>query len=294
MAINLATKYSDKVSERFKLKSLATGFTNSEYDWTGVKTLKVYSIPTVPLNDYSRTGTNRYGTPTELEDSVQEMSVSQDKSFTYTIDKGNAVDQMNIKGAGKSLQREIDEVIVPTEDSYIFSKLGQAAVDNDMGVAATLTKSNAYEKFLDLQAMLDNKKVPTAGRIAAISASAYKLLKQDDSFIKASDIAQKLLINGQVGEIDGVKLVKVPDSYLPTNCSIIITHPSVTVKAEKLAEYKVHDNPPGINGNLVEGRVYYDAFVLDAKKDGIAVIYSTLPSKTTSSTTTQTPDGSGD
>ena len=40
-------------------------------------------------------------------------------------------------------------------------------------------------------------------------------------------------------------------------------------KAEKLDDYKIHQDPPGINGNLVEGRVYYDAFVLDAKKDGI-------------------------
>jgi N4-gp56 family major capsid protein len=280
MAVNLATKYSEKVSERFKLKSLATGFTNSEYDWTGVKTLKVYSIPTVALNDYVRTGTSRYGTPAELEDSIQEMSVTQDKAFTFTIDKGNSADQMNVKGAGKALQREIDEVIVPTEDAYVFGKIAQASVDNDMAKEATITKENAYETFLDCQTALDNKKVPTAGRIAAISASAYKFLKLDDSFIKSSELGQKMLVNGQVGEMDGVKLVKVPDSYLPANCSMIVTHPSVTVKAEKLSEYKIHNNPPGINGNLIEGRVYYDAFVLDSKKDGVCAVYSTLPAKT--------------
>ena len=86
-----------------------------------------------------------------------------------------------------------------------------------------------------------------------------------------------MLVNGQVGEIDGVKLIRVPDSYLPTNCLFVITHPSVTVAADKLAEYKVHDNPPGINGNLVEGRVYYDAFVLDAKKNGAYAHFSSGP-----------------
>jgi hypothetical protein len=38
-----------------------------------------------------------------------------------------------------------------------------------------------------------------------------------------------------------------------------------------LSEYKIHDNPPGINGWLVEGRVYYDAFVLENKKSAIYV-----------------------
>ena len=268
MAVNLAVKYAKKVDERFKLKSLTEAFINREYDWEGVKTIKVWSIPTVSLNDYSRTGSNRYGTPSELEDTVAEYTLSQDKGFTFTIDKGNNVDQMNIKGAGKALQREIDEVIVPTKDKYRLRKIAQAAVDNEGFASASVTTSNAYSKFLDGQKYLDNKKVPLAGRIAAVSASFYALIKQDSSFIKSGDLSQKMLVNGQVGEIDGVKLIKVPDSYLPDNCAFIITHPSVTVAADKLAEYKVHDNPPGINGNLIEGRVYYDAFVLDAKKDG--------------------------
>lgn len=277
--INLATKYSNKVAERFKLKALTEGMVNHDYDWTGVKTLKVYSIPTVALTDYDRTATgNRYGTPTEVEDTVQEMSVTQDKSFALTIDKGNNVDQMNIKGAGKVLQREIDLEITPAKDIYRLAKMGAAAVANSMTGTGAISKTNAYEKFLAGQAALDNKKVPVAGRVAAISATMYSYLKQDSSFVKNGDLSQKMLINGQVGEIDGVKLVKVPDSYLPTNCQFIITHPSVTVAPEKLAEYKVHDNPPGINGNLIEGRVYYDAFILDAKKDGVYAHYTTAPS----------------
>lgn len=271
MAINLAEKYEKKVEERFKLKSLTEAFINRDYDWTGVKTVKVYSIPTVPLNDYNKEGTNRYGTPTELEDTIQEMPVNQDKSFTFTIDKGNNQDQMNVKGAGKALAREIDEVIVPTKDMYRLDVMVKSAVKNG-GTNATptaITKSNAYEMFLDGQEYLDNKKVPVTGRVAGISARMYKFLKLDPSFVKNSDLGQKITINGQVGEVDGVKIVKLPASYLPEGCAFVITHPSVTTSPDKLADYKIHDNPPGINGNLVEGRVRYDAFVKDAKKEGI-------------------------
>lgn len=271
MAINLAEKYEKKVEERFKLKSLTEAFINRDYDWTGVKTVKVYSIPTVALNDYNKEGTNRYGTPTELEDTIQEMPVTQDKSFTFTIDKGNNQDQMNVKGAGKALARQIDEVIVPTKDMYRLDVMVKSAVKNG-GTNATptaITKTNAYEMFLDGQEYLDNNKVPVTGRVAGVSARMYKFLKLDPSFVKNSDLGQKITINGQVGEVDGVKIVKLPSSYLPEGCSFVITHPSVTTSPDKLADYKIHDNPPGINGNLVEGRVRYDAFVKDAKKEGI-------------------------
>lgn len=269
MAVNLAEKYASKVDERFKLKSLTEPFINRDYTWDGVKTIHVYSIPTVALNNYDRTASaNRYGTPAELQDTEADYTLTQDKSFTFIIDKGNNVDQMNVKGAGKALQREIDEVIVPTKDQYRLAQISAGAVAAGGTATAAISAANAYSKFLDGQKYLDNNKVPMSGRVAAISATFYTYIKQDSTFIKSGDMSQKMLVNGQVGEIDGVKLIKVPDSYLPANCAFIITHPSVTVAADKLAEYKVHDNPPGINGNLVEGRVYYDAFVLDAKKNG--------------------------
>lgn len=295
MAINLASKYEKKVEERFKLKSLSEAFINRDYDWAGVSTVKVYNIPTVPLNNYSKTGTNRYGTPAELEDNVQEMTVTQDKGFTFTIDKGNNQDQMNVKGAGKALARQIDEVIVPTKDKHRFDVIVKAGVKNGgkNTTPTAITKTNAYESFLDGQEYLDNHNVPVTGRIAAVSAKTYKYLKLDPSFVKNSDIGQKITINGQVGEVDGVKIVKVPTSYLPTGCAFFITHPSVTTSPDKLADYKIHDNPPGINGNLVEGRVRYDAFVKEPKKDGIYVHQETAIStgETTPTTPTTTEQG---
>lgn len=293
---NLAKKYADKVAERFKMQSLATGFTNRDYKWTGVKTLYVYQMATVALTDYARhgglfgsSGASRYGTLTDLKDEAQELQVSQDKSFTFVIDKGDKMDSMNVRDAGKALRREIDEVIVPTQDKYTFWKLAKSAETNNNVNAnkQALTTSTAYAAFLEGQTALDNKLVPAGGRVAAVNASTLALLKQDSSFILASELGQKTLINGQVGEIDGVKIVKVPDNYLPSNVAFVITHPSVTVKAEKLADYKIHQDPPFISGNLVEGRVYYDAFVLDAKKNGV---YAYKTSSSTIPTTAPTVD----
>ena len=160
-----------------------------------------------------------------------------------------------------------------TEKSFIVSYDGVVKAGIKAGGTNTtptaITKSNAYEKFLEGQEYLDDQKVPLEGRVAGVSSAFYKFLKLDPSFVKNSYLGQKVAFKGQVGEVDGVKIIKMPKSYFPDGCPFFITHPSVTVSPDKLQDYKIHDNPPGINGNLVEGRVRYDAFVLDARKNGI-------------------------
>lgn len=270
MAVNLASKYSTKVDERFKLKSLTEVGINRDYDWSGVKTVSIWSIPTVAMNDYTRTGLARYGTAAELQDTKQDMTLSRDRSFTFTIDKGNHNDQMMVKNSGKALARQIDEVVVPEVDIYRLSTMAAGAVaGGGTNTPAAVTAANAYTVFLKAGEYMSDNKVPLASREAFVTPAFYSFIKLDPSFIKASDTAQHILINGVVGTVDGVKIVVVPSSYLPLNTAFIMVHPSATVAASKLEDYKTHDNPPGINGWLVEGRIIYDAFVLGNKSKAL-------------------------
>lgn len=100
MAINYAEKYSAKIDERFKIGAVSAPAINNDYDFVGVQTVKVYSVPTAAMNDYTRSGTSRYGTPAELENSVQELTLTRDRSFTFTIDRGNFDDTMMANSAG--------------------------------------------------------------------------------------------------------------------------------------------------------------------------------------------------
>ena len=100
--INYASKYATLVDERFSLGSLTGGLVNNNYDWLGVETVNVYSIPTSTMNDYSLTGTSRYGTPEELQNKVQELKVTKDRSFTFTIDRKSHDDSMMAMEAGKA------------------------------------------------------------------------------------------------------------------------------------------------------------------------------------------------
>ena len=107
MAINYAEKYSAKVDERFTLGSLVNAIINKDYDFTGVKTVKVYSIATASMNDYARTGMTRYGTPADLQDTVQELTMTQDRAFTFVIDKGDESEQAGAKKCRCSFETSI-------------------------------------------------------------------------------------------------------------------------------------------------------------------------------------------
>ena len=271
MPVNYASKYDSKVVQRFKLKSLTDAAVNRDYEWSGVDTVNVYTLPTTALTDYTISGASRYGTPTELATSIQTMKIMKDRSYSITIDKKSTQDTPLGEIAGKTLAMQTDEVIIPEVDIYRLAAMCTAGIANLATATVAITNSNAYAKFLDATEWFGNKKITVAGRIAYCTYAFYKFIKQDASFVKNSDLGQGIVINGQIGEVDGVKLVPVPSSYLPLNVAFVMVHPSVTVAVTKLEDYKTHQDPPGINGSLLEGRVRYDCFVLTTKVDGIWV-----------------------
>lgn len=110
---NLASKYSKVIDERFTKESQAMMALNNNYDFTGVDTVNVYSIPIVPLTDYQRSGNQRYGVPDDLQRNVQSLKITKDRAFTYIIDKGDKLQSQMASDAGKSIQRQLREVWIP-------------------------------------------------------------------------------------------------------------------------------------------------------------------------------------
>lgn len=268
MTQNLASKYSAKVDERFKLGSLTAGLTNQDYEWDGVNSIYVYSINTAPLNNYAVSGTSRYGSPADLDDTITNYAITQDKSFTFVIDRKFEQDQMGTKAAGAALAREIDEVITPYVDKYILGTM-EAAADINYSYGVSITKSNAYENVLKGISALGNSKVPQTERVLICGYTFFSKIRLDDAFLSANEIAQGMKLNGQVGTIEGMPVVVVPDNYLSATTNFLIVHKSAVVAPIKLVDYITHINPPGINGTLVEGRIRHDAHALKNKVAGI-------------------------
>ena len=263
MAQNYAAKYQKTIDEVFRINSVTDIIINKgiRLDYEGVNAVTIYGVSTVAETTYVRSGSNRFGSLVELDTTKQTFTLSQDKSFTYSIDRGNYEDSMMITEAGSTLQREIEVVCVPNTDIYRFAALTTYAVANSQSTTVALTSSNVYVQFLARQATLDDAKVPADGRVAFVTPATYALLKQDSNFIKASDMAQGMLKKGVVGDVDGVTIVKVPTSYLVANTGFLIVHNSVLVAPHKFDTFRILKEVQGIDGWVVEGRRYFDAFI---------------------------------
>lgn len=273
MAINLADKYSKKLDERFTAQSFTEAWTSKDYDFDGTKSIKVYSVNKVGINDYNRNadgGVDRFGTAKELGDTVQILTMKKDRSGTFLIDAGNKADQLNIKDVNRKLKAVWDEEIIPEIDAYRFEQWANGA---GLGVvnSTELTESTVIKAIVAANTAMNNARVPKKNRACFISETAYGVVQLSDQIIAVEKLAEKAVANGVVGKISGFLLIPVPDDLLPEGVTFICKWKKSSVDPRKLKVLRAHKNPPGVDGDKGEFRFYHDAFVLGNKANGIYV-----------------------
>lgn len=270
MAINLVTKFSPLVDEKFTTESKTSIVTNKDYDFIGTHSIKIYSVGVAPMNDYGRNteGTTRYGTVKDLSNEVQEVSMEKDRSFTFAIDKMDEDETLGALNAGSALARQLREVVIPEVDKYTYAKMAEKAGTTK---TETITSENAYASILAGTELFDEKMIPTEGRVITTQPKFYTALKQDKKAVLETEIGQDMRIKGVIANMDGVTIQKVPSAMLPAGTNFILSHKVATTQAIKLAEYKIHTDVVGVSGAVVEGRIYYTAFVRNNKKDALYV-----------------------
>lgn len=277
MAVELATKFEKYTDEQFSTESKKSLLTNQDFDWTGAHTIKVYKITTAPMNDYDRdgTGTNwsRYGAVDGLDATTEELTLKRDRSFTFATDALDEEETLQQLESAAALARQIREVVIPEVDGYTYSTMCSGAGHKPTALA--LSAENIYTEILKANEALDDAEVPETGRVLVLKPSTYTLLKKCPDVAMETDIGNEMRLRGVLAMLDGCSVIKVPAIRLPVDFGFMVCHPCATVAPTKLESYVVHAKPPGISGSLVEGRVCYDAFVLENKAKGI--YYQALP-----------------
>ena len=279
MAINLVTKFLPYVDEQFSTESKKSLLTNQDFTWTGAHTVKVYKISTSDMNDYDRNGAksatqwSRYGAVADLDATTEEFTLTKDRSFTFAIDKLDTDETAQQLQAASALARQNREVVIPEVDSYTYGVMCSKA--GHKPDAKALSTTNIYAEILAASEALDNAEVPETGRVLVVTPATYALMKKSKDIVMETDIGADLRLRGVISNLDGALVMKIPAVRLPAGFGFMLAHPVATVAPVKLEDYTVHDNPPGISGALVEGRVCYGAFVLDNKAK--AIYYQAQP-----------------
>lgn len=271
MLVNLTTKYASLIAERFKGQSITDAYTGKKYDFEGAQSIKIYTVDKVALGDYNRSlPGGRFGAVAELGDTVQTLTMSQDKAFTFSIDHGNAEDQFNIKHCNEQLKSNWDEVCTPAIDMYRLNNWANGA---GLGLlnGTALTGTTVMRAIMTAGAAMNNKLVPKKNRVLLISESVYIETKLSTEIIGIDTLGEESVKNGVVGRIDGMDIVPVIDSFLPAGVNFIIKYKDATVDPMKLKTLRVQKNPLGYDADVGECRFYHDSFVLDAKVNGIYI-----------------------
>ena len=245
MAIELATQFQAYTDEQFYSESKTSLVTNKDFSFDGAKTIKLYKMQSTEMEDFNRNGPilegnkSQYGTISTLQATTETFTINKDRSFTFEVDKMDT-DETKMQVAAASAPE-----------------------------AAALTAENIYTQIITANAQMDDAEVPASDRVLILTPTAYTLLKQSKATFDNQDIGAELRKKGVIAQLDGLNVVKIASNRLPEKFGFMIAHPVATVAPVKLAEYKIHLDPPFLSGSLVEGRIYYDAFVLENKAKAI-------------------------
>lgn len=276
--IELATKFLPYTDEQFATESKKSLLTNSDFSWTGAHGVKIYKISTSKMNDYGRSGPatgnwSRYGAVEGLDATTEEMILKRDRSFTFVIDALDQDETAQQLAAASALARQNREVVIPEVDAYVYGVM--CANAGHIPDAKELTSTNVYTEIMVASQALDDAEVPETGRVLVVTPATYALLKKSPDVVMETDVGNDLRLKGVISNLDGMSVQKIPANRLPADFGFLVAHPCATVAPVKLEAFNIHDNPPGISGALVEGRIVYDAFVLENKSK--ALYYQAQP-----------------
>ena len=281
--MDLVTKFSKHVDERFSAESRSSLLAKAPFDFTGANQIAVWKVTTAPMSDYLRSdeegengkkvktqinsGKSLYGEIDKLDAGATLYTLEKDRSFTFVIDRLDLDETAGVLKAGEALARQVREVVIPEVDAFVVNKMIAGA--GTKPAAKALTPENIYNEVITANSVLDENMVPETDRVLLVTPATMLLMKQSPDIEMDTDIGNDMRLRGVISNLNGLHVVKIPSCRVPAKFGFVIAHPMCTAAPEKLRSFNVHTNPPGINGTLVEGRVNYGGYVLTNKAKGI-------------------------
>jgi hypothetical protein len=202
--------------------------------------VKIRHTPAITINDYTIGGTLTYQVPSEAS---IELNIDQAKSWSFRLDDIDKV-QSDLPlmdrfaaDAGERLKIAIDqdcfEEVVGDADSSnkgnsagaISGGIAMGATGTNGGSAVSVTKTNATEKVVDANTVLDEANIPSENRWIVLPAWWCANLKKSD--LKQADITGDgtgVIRSGVIGMVDRTKVIQSNNLYTATEGTATLTY----------------------------------------------------------------------
>ena len=283
-ALNYARAYQAALAQAYPyvlhFAALRSTENDSRYKWTGANTIQIPSLTTTGRVDADR---DTIGVAHRNYENAWEPKTLANHRKWSTLVHPMDIDETNQVASIQNITRTFnEEQKFPEMDAYLVSKV----YSEWGGVADTtaLTADNILSKFDDWMAAMDDKNVPSTGRILYATPAVAKLLKQAQEINRYVNNGESA-INRAVRSLDEVQIETVPSALMKTvydftegwkagtgakQINMLLIHPSAVITPEKYMFAQLDSPSAGSEGKYVYfEESYEDVFVLAKRKDAI-------------------------
>lgn len=274
--IHFDEKFRSALAKYFAYKSVTEDLYNHNIDaeFSGSDTVHISEIAVSDWNNYQKSQDpskgSRFGDAKEVADYKYTFRLSQDVSFDRTVDRGNNDAQQFIKKAGAVMKAYTDKVIRPNKDKYRLKKwVEEAGIHKELSAAPT--KSTILETIMSLHSDMIDENVPADAGVLLIRRDVYINAKLADQVVKIENVAEKSVIKGAVGTLDGLAVKPVSARILPANVYFMIIVKDAAIAPEKINLFRGIRDSENMDGDRIQFRLKFDAFVMPSQCAGVAV-----------------------
>ena len=274
--IHFGEKFRTALANYFAYKSVTDHAFNHNIDaeFSGSDVVHVYEIATTELNNYNKsvdpsTG-SRFGNVVEVGDHRYTFRLTQDISLDRSVDRGNNDAQFNIKKAGAIMKAYTDKRIRPRKDKYrLFKWCTEAGIHYDLGHVPS--KTTIVEDIIDLHSKMIDEEVPDGEGTLFISREYLKALKLAPEWVGLDSLGGKTLPKGCPGMFDGLTVQPVSSKKFPANAYFAIFVKDSIIAPEKINTFRGIKDSENMDGDRLQYRCKFDAFVMPSQCCGAAV-----------------------
>lgn len=274
--IHFGEKFRTTLANYFASKSVTDHAFNHNIDaeFNGSDVVHVYEIATTALNNYNKaqdpSAGSRFGNVVEVGDHCYTFRMTQDISLDRSIDRGNNDAQFNIKKVGAVMKAYTDKRILPLKDTYRLRKWSEEAGIH-MELAAAPTTSTIIEQIISLHNAMIDEDVPEGEGTLYISRTYVKELQLAEQWVGLDSLGGKTLPKGCPGMFDGLIVQPVSSRKFPANCYFAIFVKDAIIAPEKINTFRGIKDSENMDGDRLQYRCKYDAFVMPSQCYGAAV-----------------------
>lgn len=274
--IHFGEKFRTALAKYFASRSVTEHAFNHNIDaeFSGSDTVHILEIATTELNNYDKTVDpstgSRFGKVIEVGDYRYTFKLTQDISLDRSVDRGNNDAQFNIKKAGAIMKAYTDKRIRPRKDKYRLLKWCTEAGIH-MGLEAAPTKATIIEQIIDLHDAMIDEDVPETDGTLYIARPYLKVLKLAPEWVGLDSLGGETLPKGTVGKFDGLNVQPVSKRKFPENCYFAIFVKDSIIAPEKINTFRGIKDSENMDGDRLQYRCKFDAFVMPSLAAGAAV-----------------------